>query len=229
MRGADPSAFEQDERHFLYREYLRIIRKFKPAVFVMENVKGLLSSTHGGSLIFDKIFEDLSRPEAELEYDIRSFVRNSGTLKPSDFIIEAERYGLPQRRHRVILFGVRRDGAESDREHRLLVERSQCVTVRDILSGIPKLRSRLSLKSRKPDSVENWLGTLRESPGFLANWKDPRRTEIKEIMHQAIRKAASIEETGDRFVAGDFSAMPMELDSVIRDARLGGGVCQHGK
>ena len=58
MRGADPKAFEEDKRHFLYREYLRIIRDFGPAVFVMENVKGILSSTHGGSRIFDQIIDD---------------------------------------------------------------------------------------------------------------------------------------------------------------------------
>ena len=47
--------FESDEKHFLYREYLRIIRRHKPAVFIMENVKGMLSSQHGGSPIFDRI------------------------------------------------------------------------------------------------------------------------------------------------------------------------------
>ncbi|WP_293605195.1 DNA cytosine methyltransferase [Polaromonas sp. UBA4122] len=40
MRGADPVAFEGDKRHFLYKEYLRIIKEFGPSVFVMENVKG---------------------------------------------------------------------------------------------------------------------------------------------------------------------------------------------
>ena len=35
---------EDDDRHFLYREYLDIITQFEPTVFVMENVKGLLSS-----------------------------------------------------------------------------------------------------------------------------------------------------------------------------------------
>ena len=34
---------EDDHRHFLYREYLRILHRSRPAVFVMENVKGLAS------------------------------------------------------------------------------------------------------------------------------------------------------------------------------------------
>lgn len=67
--------FESDEKHFLYREYLRIIRKHKPAVFVMENVKGMLSSLHGGSPIFDRIVADLSKPGEGLEYQIRSLAK----------------------------------------------------------------------------------------------------------------------------------------------------------
>ena len=36
--------YEDDDRHFLYQEYLRIIAEHRPPVFVMENVKGLLSA-----------------------------------------------------------------------------------------------------------------------------------------------------------------------------------------
>jgi len=35
---------ELDDRHFLYKEYLRIISAHWPSVFVMENVKGILTS-----------------------------------------------------------------------------------------------------------------------------------------------------------------------------------------
>ena len=52
--------FEKDPRHLLYREYLRIISVHKPAVFVMENVVGILSSKLNGELIFPKILNDLS-------------------------------------------------------------------------------------------------------------------------------------------------------------------------
>ncbi len=41
-RRANDIAFEADEKHFLYREYLRILRAHAPPVFVMENVKGLI-------------------------------------------------------------------------------------------------------------------------------------------------------------------------------------------
>lgn len=46
MRGSNPKEFEADKRHFLYREYLRIIKEFSPSVFVMENVKGTKVALH---------------------------------------------------------------------------------------------------------------------------------------------------------------------------------------
>ena len=61
MRTTTPD-FEKDERHFLYQEYLKILADHKPPVFVMENVKGLLSATHGGKRIIDKILRDLKNP-----------------------------------------------------------------------------------------------------------------------------------------------------------------------
>ena len=57
----DPD-FEQDERHFLYREYLEIIIRHQPPVFVMENVKGLLSAKVKDEPIIKRIVSDLSSP-----------------------------------------------------------------------------------------------------------------------------------------------------------------------
>ncbi|MGH8557787.1 MAG: DNA cytosine methyltransferase [Methylococcales bacterium] len=224
MRKRDPTTFEKDERHFLYKEYLRIIRKFRPGVFVMENVKGLLSSTHGGSLIFTKIREDLSRPESDLEYEIRSFVRTIGTPKPGDFIIGSENHGIPQRRHRVILFGVRSDLA--DRPNRTLVWQTDRVSVRDMIYGMPPIRSRIS---RGKDSFDNWINALRDTPIFLRNWTDPKRNEIEELMARAINQARFITDIGGRFMkVSNFTGgnVPMELINWILDPRIK-GFCQH--
>src|SRR3546814_16685408 len=106
----------KDEKHFLYREYLRIIQVHKPTIFVMENVKGLLSSKHSGDPMFEKIIADLSMPTEGLEYEIRSFTKkgDGSSLEPTDYLIHSERHGIPQSRHRVILLGVRK-GPENGR------------------------------------------------------------------------------------------------------------------
>ncbi|MDD5171176.1 MAG: DNA cytosine methyltransferase, partial [Syntrophales bacterium] len=55
MRGQNPDKYESDPRHYLYREYLRILATHRPPVFVMENVPGLMSSQANGEGIFAKI------------------------------------------------------------------------------------------------------------------------------------------------------------------------------
>jgi hypothetical protein len=50
---------DDDKRGYLYREYLRILAEHEPPVFIMENVKGLLSSRVAGSGLFAKILADL--------------------------------------------------------------------------------------------------------------------------------------------------------------------------
>jgi len=54
--------YDSDPRHTLYRQYLRILTVHRPPVFVMENVKGLLSAKRREENIFDRMLEDLQRP-----------------------------------------------------------------------------------------------------------------------------------------------------------------------
>ncbi|SIN89259.1 DNA cytosine methyltransferase [Agromyces cerinus] len=151
--------FEKDKKHFLYREYLRIIGEFAPSIFVMENVKGLLSSTNAGSKVFELILEDLTRLKGGLEYEIRSMVvdNQSGSLRPQDFVIRAENYGIPQRRHRVILVGVRKDLA--DRSPTATLTARESVSVRDAIEGLPKIRS--GIAPVRDNSWDYWRGVRR--------------------------------------------------------------------
>ena len=48
---------ERDRRHTLYRQYIKILDVLKPKAFVMENVKGLLSSSLRGRGVFGQICE----------------------------------------------------------------------------------------------------------------------------------------------------------------------------
>ncbi|MBS0174230.1 MAG: DNA (cytosine-5-)-methyltransferase [Nitrospira sp.] len=225
--------FESDEKHFLYREYLRIIRRHKPAVFVMENVKGMLSSKHGGAPIFDRIVADLSSPGDGLEYQIRSLVKPgiAGELEPHDFVIEAERLGIPQGRHRVILFGIRSDVACSVPELSsspgsfVLGDENIPVTVGEVLSGLPSLRSRLS---REPDSHERWLSALSEALEQL-RWDDsPGLRGTIDEMRRAATEARQHVATGAPFLhdCAIEHVMRDRLRDWFIDERLG-GVIQH--
>lgn len=137
-RRAHDATFLDDKKHFLFKEYLHILEEFEPAVFVMENVKGLLSATHGNDKMFERIKEDL---ELDGTYTIRSLVVPAEQPSPEDFVIRAERYGVPQRRHRVILLGVRHDIPNSPR---VLAPLDSRVTLHDVLADLTPIRSRLT-------------------------------------------------------------------------------------
>lgn len=163
-RGNTEYVAEEDHRHFLYKEYLRIIQKYRPAVFVMENVKGILTARVGNNKIFETILRDLTDPDAAIGtpvsgfgYRIHSLTSDTKFCKgddPSkidihDFVIKAENHGIPQARHRVILIGVREDILKIPLKLPLLPE----VSVGSVLRSLPILRSKLS---KQEDSSEAW-------------------------------------------------------------------------
>jgi DNA (cytosine-5)-methyltransferase 1 len=162
-RGKKDYVAEEDHRHFLYREYLRVVQKIRPAVFVMENVKGILTAKVNGRLVFHDILRDMAAPSEALgkargpRYRIHSLVNDDvfeTGMDPHDidvarFVIEAEKYGIPQCRHRVILLGVREDLKYSGGHH---LKPAPRITLQDAIFDLPRLRSRLSTG----DGAEIW-------------------------------------------------------------------------
>ncbi len=194
LRPKDREAFEADSKHFLYTEYLRIIQRFEPTVFVMENVKGMLNSRNSGARIFERILADLSKPKQGLSYRIRSLAVDKEELEPEDFVVEADDHGVPQSRHRVFLFGVREDVAAripALRTHAsrfVLRKAEQKVGMGLALEGLPALRSRLS---QEGDSHAAWLDALREATGVplvLHGGSGVRREHVLEGITRGIAK-----------------------------------------
>ena len=127
IRGESAWRFARDRRHLLYKEYLRIIGVHRPPVFVMENVKGLLSSKKAGKKIIEQIVEDLRNPlstnrgpnsvSKHLDYSLYPLVKpdhqldakESAYRNPAEYIIRSEDYGIPRRDTRLILVGIRND------------------------------------------------------------------------------------------------------------------------
>ena len=143
--------FESDHRHTLYEEYLDILKHFQPPVFVMENVKGILSATHKGSGIFHRICEDLSKAGYELHALSGQSSRDlAGSWVSDVFVVRAEEHGVPQTRHRVFILGVRKDLGISPKA---LSTQDPKIDLAGALAGIPPIRSRLSTD----DSVPRWL------------------------------------------------------------------------
>lgn len=163
-KGTEGYEASKDPRHFLYKEYIRILKKLMPAAFVMENVKGLLSSSVDGESIFDQVLDDLSAV-GDGAYRLIPLTPRSGQLHvpgfghpPAfDFVVRAEDHGIPQSRHRVIILGIRADitdGLDDSQIGAALLRQADApVAVQDVLKGMPKLRSGLSAGD---DGEEIW-------------------------------------------------------------------------
>ncbi|GMM68540.1 DNA cytosine methyltransferase [Alteromonas sp. MTD1] len=159
-----------DNRNFLYKEYLKVIALFQPLAFVMENVKGMLSAKVNGEYIYKSIFNDLKDPSSSAmlnpinhkghKYKIVSLVtakKIGSDLEAKDYVVKSENYGIPQRRHRVILLGIRSDIADHWGDN-ILQKCSDTISVSDVLSDLPSLRSGLS---REENTDEAWLESIK--------------------------------------------------------------------
>lgn len=241
--------FYNDHRHQLYREYLRIVAVHQPSVFVMENVKGILSSRipdpeHPGEFkrVFSQIRADLSDPWSALEGDVLfeeldgyrqgpkhryrlfSFTVSEGDrpdgFKDTDFLIRSETYGVPQARHRVILLGIREDLV---RTPDTLVP-SGTVRVEDVISGFPRLRSGVS---KGADSRQRWLDAL-AGPLTQSAQEHLRRIGVLG-RYQAVASRSDVNlGRGNVFRSADDLAVETSasLSRWLLDARIK-GVLQH--
>jgi DNA (cytosine-5)-methyltransferase 1 len=196
MRGGNIRKYREDHRHFLYKEYLQILADHQPPVFVMENVKGLLSSRRvKNESTFDLILSDLKHPndvkrkntDKPLSYKLFSLskkqIENSDELEPKDFVIRSEEYGIPQARHRVIIFGIRSDFYKFAPE--LLDKETDQVSIDDVIGDLPHLRSGLS---KETDSTEEWLKAIKSI--VKAKWLDSKEVsaELKKAIIDSLEK-----------------------------------------
>jgi len=219
-RKNDPD-FEDDPRHFLYREYLRILADHRPPVFVMENVAGLLSAKLKGENVIHGILHDLHNPghavygsEEGEGYTLYSLsepgVRDLNS-NPAPFVVRAEDYGIPQMRHRILIVGIRND-LQIEPE---TLTTSEQRTVQDFIGDLPPLRSSLS---RVPDNERSWIQTLKRFA--QGSWIEHGRSNgLAQIISHAEQILASFEETGRSTSVSHFSSKRTSPDW-LRDSRL---------
>jgi DNA (cytosine-5)-methyltransferase 1 len=86
---------ESDERNFLYKEFVRFVAHYKPLVFVMENVDYLANR----DVIFSKICTDFSRSKR----------KNYPGYRINYQVLDASKFGVPQKRMRLFIVGIRAD------------------------------------------------------------------------------------------------------------------------
>ena len=217
-RGNANYQAEKDDRQFLYKEYLQIIAEYQPAIFVMENVKGLLSATLKNQYIFERMCEDLKKPGEALkrenrpvrspahagrqsQYKLYSLVKSDeiSNANLSDFVVHMEKFGIPQKRHRVIILGIRKDIAITPK---ILEKQSPVVNTRRVLDGLPEVRSGLSREEDSNDAWRNCLDKMAESPWF-ESLRTQGNGEIYEKLSTSLKKIRHSAGRGGEFLSHD--------------------------
>jgi DNA (cytosine-5)-methyltransferase 1 len=234
----EPEKYKKDRRHFLYQEYLRIIAVHRPPIFVMENVKGILSSRIEGGLIIHRILSDLERPcetnggiegqrvKKEVTYKLYPFSNYNRSeslfegmgLDPSRYIIECERHGIPQARHRLILLGIRSD---LDVSPDYLPVSNCVIPLWRVVGDLPRLRSKLS---NGEDSGESWVSAVKQLMDPERRLVDGIDMDVWDVLRKTARNLTGALGTGGEFVRT--SAVSRWQQSWFHDRKLG-GACNH--
>jgi len=123
-----------DPRNKLYKQYLIFLQKVRPDFFIMENVRGM------------------ARKYNEIEKDFHNFLGNEYVF---DYrILQAQDFGVPQRRERFILIGNNKGISPASVFEKINEHKRNAFVLRDALEGLPHLES----KTEKGKSgVENEL------------------------------------------------------------------------
>ena len=153
-RAQDKNSMKNDYRNYLFESFVKVVDEFKPEVFVFENVPGLLSAIPGGKPVTERIYEAFN----EVGYEIRK----PELLKKS--VYTASDLGVPQKRNRVILIGVKK---------------STKISLVELYSELDKLKRKIS-----PKNVHDAIGHL---PKFKPLNKQ-KRVNGKNISHELVKK-----------------------------------------
>ena len=126
-----------DPRNSLYRAYLQFLQYVRPKFFVMENVVGMAKKLPEIKEDFSKYLGD------EYVFDAK--------------VLEAQNYGVPQNRRRLIFIGNRMGVKPQAIFDEIDKQKRSPFVLRDALEGLPKLKVK---KQKGKSGVENYESGL---------------------------------------------------------------------
>jgi DNA (cytosine-5)-methyltransferase 1 len=153
-RAQDKNSMKDDYRNYLFESFVQVVDEFKPDVFVFENVPGLLSAVPGGKPVTERIYEAFK----EIGYEIRTPL----LLKKS--IYTASELGVPQKRNRVIIIGVKS---------------SSRISLEDLYNELDSLKKKIVSK------------TVNDAIGHLPKYKplkNQKKVDGKNVSHELVEK-----------------------------------------
>lgn len=199
-RIRDENGMRNDYRNYLFESYVEIVKHYKPQAFVFENVPGMLSARPG----------DGKKLIAEI---IKEQFLDAGYILIGDLnkaVVDFTEYGVPQRRSRVILLGLRKDiyGEKAttllEKFYSEILPKRKVktkATVRDAIGDLPKLYpldtpitqrgKRYSHLPKDEVTISNHIGrynSKREIDIFRMLERDIETGECKYTSIEALKK-----------------------------------------
>ncbi len=239
-KGVKGYVAEKDIRQKLYVEYLQILADHQPVVFVMENVKGLLSAKVKDEYVFSRIMDDLQNPadalcrEGRLSQQVNSLGyrlfslsnRSDGESQdPNDFLVCAEHHGIPQARHRIIILGIRNDIKLKPKKLSKIKERP----INHVLEDLPRIRSGLSRGLENSDEI--WKFAVHQILEVLGDGR--KLDETNKLVRRCILKNLERLHVPREKCGGSFLALGRKTKTTVRWVQQGiidkriGGICNH--
>ena len=121
VAGRARKNMDDDPRNHLYKHYVEFLKRYKPKMFVFENVPGILSASNGKYL--EKIFSAVKEQGYELEKNV----------------LNAKDFNVLQDRKRVIIIGWRKD--LQLQYPKFDSKEVQYEVLKHLFSDLPKLKS----------------------------------------------------------------------------------------
>lgn len=170
-RIKDEYGMQNDYRNFLFEHYLKIVEKYKPKLFIFENVPGILSANVNGQNILELIKQGF----ADIGYEISDNIRQEA-------LIDISEYGIPQNRKRVILFGINKEFFKEpqskilDFYNRFLpkFKSDKKVTVYEAIGDLPKITPNFDEELHKKKKAYN-------NPECQITWHKGRYHNIRDM------------------------------------------------
>ncbi len=143
---------DNDERNFLFLEYMKFVREFDPDYIILENVSGM-RSTAGG----------------HFEKEITDYMDSLG-YTPTVDLLNAADFGVPQIRQRLIFVGVKRNRGLCEKYVFPSGQfKGKYRTVSDAISDLPELANNEEKTDYVLQGTETEYQSLMKGSGIITN------------------------------------------------------------
>lgn len=184
-RVRDENGMKDDYRNYLFEHYLNVVNRYRPKLFVFENVPGILSAAPDGTPITDLIRKGF----AEIGYEIIDDLRIAK--------VNASDYSVPQNRERMIIVGVDTKRYSNIQESLNLFYKEilpkykgdKVLTVKDAIGNLPACGAFW-------DDEHHAKKQSHETPECSVSWHKPRYHNVRDM--DTFRLLAQDIESGKR-------------------------------